>query len=186
MKYLPIQINQEWHLREVNPMPIRSANSRLYDKIEKEAIANARPIINHDGREWYDSKDLQEVEQRCLQCWGNNSHSRQAWKYIGEKPVEKAYNPQDETVRNAAMVEMGVADESDLFGTDSSFVTGAEFGSNHERTRIIGIIEEITVLLESKDYNAGVQYTTGWNDCLTEFRKMLLTKINNNGNENSI
>lgn len=140
MKYLPIQINKEWCLREVNPYE-KYANLQqinlVWQDFEKQAIATARLIINHDGREWYDKSEVEAVWEYYdfqEQIWKTTDtknitvfentfeqysefyrKTRQAWKYIGEKPVEK---------------ETAILSRGDY-----------EKGIKAERTRIIGIIE---------------------------------------------
>lgn len=201
MKYLPIQINQEWHLKQDNPYDVTGRDAfPHYKDFEQQAITNAKPIINHDGREWYDSKDLQPIEQYYNDirgdkaCWMDiptwmketnkdgwtDYKTRQIWKYIGEKPVEKLTEQQilqqpkelfmEQQLRNNMPEGYKAAKLIDLFSY--MFRMGFENGMNWqkeqenvaERTRIIGIIQAELKTCPSKYFN---------------LYEDLLTKINN-------
>lgn len=170
MKYLPIQINHEWHLKQDNPYDVPGRNAfPHYKDFEKEAIATAKPIINHiDGKEWYDKSEVEAVWQYYdfqEQIWKTTDtknitvfentfeqysefyrKTRQAWKYIGENPVE-------------------TNTDIDIAKVDG-YTDGYGDGTDHERTRIIGIIEIYKSLSDQSV-----------NHVISE----IITNINNNG-----
>lgn len=169
MKYIPIQIKGEWMLREAtNPYQMNAdlCELEMYHDWNKNPDINARHIINHDGRESYDSSELISLTQMLSNAgqWfetsgiiqGHHNKQRQVWKYIGEKPVEKAFEPTTDNER-------------------LSFIMGYKEGEETEHIRIIGIIKvEIERMGKYKSNRGRILALEN-----------ILTKINNNGNENS-
>lgn len=162
MKYLPIQINGEWCLREENTYT-QPWVKMAYKICEERCLAEAQPIINHDGREWYDSSELMQQSQMLNNAgrWfetsgiieGHHNKQRQVWKYIGERPVEKAFEPTTDNER-------------------LSFITGHKEGEETEHIRIIGIIQvEIERMGKYKSNRGRILALEN-----------ILTKINNNAN----
>lgn len=158
MKYQPIQINGEWFLREENTYT-QPWVKMAYKICEERCLAEAKPIINHDGREWYDEKDLESYEQfqyKSADGWVNGVDNFQArisalplrlisaWKYIGEKPVEKPVEKEScrfDIHKSASWVET----ERECYAE----------GIETERDRITCIIRALFPPLEVSGYNQG-------------------------------
>lgn len=170
MKYLPIQINGEWCLRQENqytfiPVPMFSGETReenyQWGNFEQQALATTKPIINHDGREGYDSSELTplyQMQDTETGIWGavryinelvddQDSPILEAWKYIGEKFCNKCDYP----LGSAEHIQICLGKNIQKVHAISIKSVQFQNGEQAERIRIIDIIKsEIQRLREYK------------------------------------